>query len=486
MIKISVAALLLLFPAASAIFAEVPVAEDLRMTQGKSVVLDFDTDIRQISTSDPTVVDAIAVSTKEVLLHAKGIGTGTVVVWSRKGDRAIYAVTIEQNYDPLRRLLKDTFPSEEIQVNGSRDSLSLTGRVATKEISERATALATPFAKSVVNNLQLTPAPVDKQIMLRVKFAELNRRATKQFGFNLVSTGSGNTIGGLSTGQFSSARLTNLTGGIPANLQGASADFSLSDVLNVFAFRPDLNLTGFLKALQGENLLQILAEPTMVTTNGREASFLVGGEFPVPVLQGGGNAGAVTVQFREFGIRLTFTPNITANNTIKLAVRPEVSTIDINNAVTVSGFTIPALATRRMETNVELGEGQSFVIAGLIDNRVQETINRIPGLSNIPLVGQLFRSYDKSKSDSELVVIVTPEFTQAMQPGQPHPVPVMPVPFMTPLKPSDDASSQPKTQSKTQAAPEADKKAAQSPKPAQARAKESKSKGIPLLWRKKG
>ena len=139
--------------------------------------------------------------------------------------------------------------------------------------------------------------------------------------------------------------------------------------------------------MQIEGVLQILAEPNLVTTNGKEASFLVGGEFPVPVLQGGGNAGAVTIQFREFGIRLTFNPVVTENGTIKMYVKPEVSTIDLANAVTVSGFLIPALATRRMETNVELGPGQSFVIGGLIDDRVQDSMSKIPGLASIPLLG---------------------------------------------------------------------------------------------------
>ncbi len=480
------AAVLLLSLAA---WAEAPVAEDLRLTQGKSVVLDFDADIRQISTSDPTVVDAIAVSTKEVLLHAKGIGTGTVVIWSRKGDRAIYAVTVEQNLDPLRRLLKDTFPSEEIQVNGSRDAISLTGRVATKEMSERAMALATPFGKSVVNNLQLAPTPVEKQIVLKVRFAELNRRAAKQFGLNLVSTGLGNTVGAVSTGQFAPPRITSVSGGIPASIPGTSSEFTLTDALNVFAFRPDLNLTGLLKNLASQNLLQILAEPSIVTTNGREASFLVGGEFPIPVLQGGGNAGAVTVQFREFGIRLTFTPNVTNNDTIKLYVKPEVSTIDVNNAVSISGFLIPALATRRMETNVELGEAQSFVIAGLIDKRVQDTVNRVPGLANIPLLGQLFKSYDKTKNDSELVVIVTPEFTQAIRPGDPLPSPVMPIPFMEPVKPSDVGAEQSKNETKPNSVDaEPATKADAAPKPSHTpAAKAAKGyKGVPLLWRKKG
>jgi len=478
-------AAVLLLAAVSPMLAEAPVAEDLRLTIGKSVVMDFETDIRQISTSDPTVVDAVAVSTREILLHAKGVGVGTVVVWSRKGDRAIYAVTVEQNLDPLRKLLKDTFPTDEIVVNNSRDAISLTGRVATKDVGDRAVALVTPFAKSVVNNLQLAPPPIEKQIMLRVRFAELNRRATKQFGINLVSTGMANTIGTISTGQYGGPRVSTLKGSIPGNLEGASADFTVGDMLNIFAFRPDLNLSGFLKALAGENLLQILAEPNLVTTNGREASFLVGGEFPVPVLQGGGNAGAVTIQFREFGIRLTFTPTITPNNTIKLYVKPEVSTIDVNNGVSVSGFLIPALSTRRMETNVELAEGQSFVIAGLIDKRVQDTVNRIPGLSSIPLIGQLFKSYDKSKNDSELLVIVTPEFTQAIPRGEPLPMPVMPEPFLERLKTPEQ-----KQQSKKRSAPETKNAESNKPEPKLSDSPAAKAakgyRGVPLLWKKKG
>ena len=204
----------------------------------------------------------------------------------------------------------------------------------------------------------------------------------------------------------------------PTSIGGGDAAFSLTDALNVFAFRPDLNLGAVLRALQSEGVLQILAEPNLVTTTGKEASFLVGGEFPVPILQGGGNAGAVTIQFREFGIRLTFNPVVTENGTIKMYVKPEVSTIDLANAVTVSGFLIPALATRRMETNVELGPGQSFVIGGLIDDRVQDSMSKIPGLANIPLLGALFKSREERKNRTELIVMVTPEVTQAAGAGR--------------------------------------------------------------------
>jgi pilus assembly protein CpaC len=417
--------------------------EDLRLTVGKSIVLDYPGDIRQISTSDPAIVDAIAVSTREVLLHAKATGTATVVVWARSGQRTIYSINVEQNLEPLRRLLKETFPNENLQVQSSRDSLSLTGTVSSKEAADRAVSLATPFGKTVVNNLKLPIAPVDKQVLLRVKFAELNRNVAQSFGVNLVSTGAANTIGAISTGQFTAPRATDLTGVIGGGASGARSNFTITDALNVFAFRPDLNLAGFVRALQSEGVLQILAEPNLVTTNGKEASFLVGGEFPIPVLQGGGNAGAVTIQFREFGIRLTFNPVVTENNTIKMYVKPEVSTIDLANAVTVSGFLIPALATRRMETNIELGEGQSFVIAGLIDDRVTSTMNKIPGLANIPLLGILFKSREERKNHTELVVMVTPEITRPLQPGDPDPVPLMPREFLQPIVPGAEKSALP-------------------------------------------
>jgi len=198
---------------------------------------------------------------------------------------------------------------------------------------------------------------------------------------------------------------------------------SLADALNIFAFRPDLNLAVVIKALESKNVLQILAEPNLMTTNGKEASFLAGGEFPVPVLQGGGAAAAVTVQFREFGIRLKFLPIITSNGTIKMHIQQELSTIDLNNAVVFSGFTIPALATRRTETDVELGAGQSFAIAGLIDDRVTDILNKIPGLANIPILGNLFKTRSRTKNKSELVVLVTPEEILPYNPADPKPFP---------------------------------------------------------------
>jgi pilus assembly protein CpaC len=209
--------------------------------------------------------------------------------------------------------------------------------------------------------------------------------------------------------------------------------------LNIFAFRPDLNLGVLIKALQSKSLVQILAEPNLITTNGKEASFTVGGEFPVPVLQGGGNSGAVTIQFREFGVRLMFNPLITDNKTIKMYVKPEVSELDFSHAVTLNGFTIPALSTRKMETNIELGEGQSFVIAGLIDNRLTDSVSRVPGLASLPILGNFFKSRDVSKNTTELIVMVTPEITTPLQSGDVKPTVAMPQDFLIPITPGDPA-----------------------------------------------
>jgi pilus assembly protein CpaC len=408
-------------------------AEDLKITVGKSVVVDYPTDVARISTSNPEIVDAVAVSTREVLLHAKSHGASTVVIWARTGQRTFYNVSVEHNLEPIRRILKETYPDDQIQIGAARDSVTINGRVSDKATSERVAALVASLSKTVVNNLTLSPNPVEKQILLRVKFAEIDRKASKAFGVNLISTGAGNTPGSISTGQFGPPSVDAVAGSIPGRANGTKSEFTLSDVLNVFAFRPDLNLAATIRALQNENVLQILAEPNLVTTNGKEATFLVGGEFPIPVLQGGSNAGAVTIQFREFGIRLQFNPLLTPHNTLKMYVKPEVSSIDITNSITFGGFRIPALSTRRIETNIELAAGQSFVIGGLIDDRIEDSVARIPGLSNIPILGTFFKSRSESKAKTELIILVTPEIVDPLNPGDAKPMPVMPKEFLGPV-----------------------------------------------------
>ncbi len=410
-------------------------AEDLRLTIGKSVVIDYPSDIRQIATSSPDILDASPITTREILLHGKGLGSATLVVWSKSGQRTFYNCTVDLNLDPLRRMLKETFPMDDIQVRSSRDTLSLSGSVRTKEEGDKAVAVAGSFAKTVVNNLGVNVGMAEKQILLRVKFAELDRVREVQFGVNLLAAPGGNLIGS-TTGQFQSTT-TSGTIGVPSATGSSSAISSITQALSLFAFDPKLNLGAFLKALESQSILQTLAEPNLVTTNGKEASFLVGGEFPVPVVQGGSGAGAVTVQFREFGIRLKFTPNLTDHRTIKMHLAQEVSTLDAADGVSLNGFVIPALSTRRAETDVELGEGQSFVVAGLVSNAESDTFTKIPVLGSLPIIGYLFKSKDEKKNRTDLVVLVTPEVTEPLGVNDPKPSVYMPRDFLVRLDPKD-------------------------------------------------
>jgi pilus assembly protein CpaC len=411
----------LLALAASSAIAGAPVA--ISLTVGRGTVVDCPQGVARVATSNPDAVDAVAASDHEVLFQAKALGQATLLVWSRNGERTVYEVTVEPNLEPLRQLLKETFPQEQLELKATRESLSLVGRASSRAVAERALALVAASVKGAVANLEIAPPPPERQILLRVRFAELNRSATSAFAVNLLS--SGNTIGRVTTGQSSSGTLSQMAA-------GADNKFALSDLLNIFAFRPDLNLGVLIQDLQSRGLLQVLAEPNLVATNGHEASFLAGGEFPVPIVQGGANAGAITVQFHEFGIRLSFLPEITLNQMLHLHVKPEVSSIDPSNGVTVSGFRIPALSTRRIETDVELAQGQSFVIAGLLDQRVSQDLSKIPSLSGIPVFGWLFQSHSVTKSNTELVVVVTPEFTKPVT-GTTR-GPDMPEPFLGPAK----------------------------------------------------
>lgn len=420
----------------------------LEMLNGGSMAIDCPNEIARLAISNPEVVDAVVLNGRELLLQAKGQGTATVILWTKSGERIYYKASVNADLEPLRRLLKETFPKEAIQVHAGRDAIALTGKVSSQKVAEMAAALAASVAKSVVNNLEVPAPEATKQILLRVRFAEVDYSKASALGVNLLSTGAANTPARVTTGQFSAPApekifngqdLSGITGTVPGHAGGTTSNFSLSDALNIFAFRPDLNLGAFIKALQTEGVLQILAEPNLVTSDGKEASFLVGGEFPVPIVQGGANVGAVTVQFREFGIRLTFLPEVTSLQTIKLHVKPEVSALDFANGVSMSGFNIPALTTRKMETHIELSQGQSFVIAGLIDDRVTENLSKVPGLAAIPVLGTLFKSRQETKSKTDLIVLVSPEIVHPTE-GVVTTGPVMPRRFLPVPSPSGEGA----------------------------------------------
>ena len=403
-------------------------SRDMSLTIGRGAVIDCPDGVELVSTSNPEAVDVVTASDKVVLFQAKALGQATLAIWSRSGGRQVYEVTVEPNIEPLRRLVKETFPDEDIDLRASRESLALVGRASSQAVADKALALVTVSYKGAVSNLRVATAAPERQILLKVRFAELSHTASMQFGVNLLSTGAGATPGAISTGQFSSGALTQITGGSAPT----ATTFTLSQMLNIFAFKPSANLAALIEDLQSRGLLQILAEPDLVATTGKEASFLAGGEFPVPIAQGGSAAGAISVQYKEYGIRLTFLPQLTANHTVRMHVKPEVSSIDPANGVTLAGFRIPALSTRRFETDIELADGQSFVIAGLLDQQVTDDWSKLPGIDSIPVIGALFRSRARTKSRDELVVGVTPEAVAPLD--GPVPLPDMPSPFLQPPK----------------------------------------------------
>jgi pilus assembly protein CpaC len=383
---------------------------DLAVTVNKSIIIDTGATVKRISTANGDMAEAVAVSGREVVVNGKLPGETSIILWDADGKRTIYNVHVLQSQskvDSVRNQLAEELPGQQISLAVEDGSAVLRGSVRDAPSAERAVAIAGLTGK-VINLLHVTPPPPEPQILLRVRFANVDRSATSELAANLFSTGATNTIGNISTGQ----------AGAPVIQPSNPAGFSISDALNIFLYRKDLNLGTVIQALEAKQLVQILAEPNLLTLSGKPASFLAGGEFPYPTLQGGaGGVGQITVQFREFGIRVQFLPTVTPRGTIRLLVTPEVSSLDSANGLVVQGFTVPGLDVRRVQTEVELVNKQSFVIAGLMDNRLTETINRIPGLANIPLLGKIFQSRSVTRSNSELLVLVTPEIVNPAEQG---------------------------------------------------------------------
>jgi pilus assembly protein CpaC len=391
----------------------------LTVTVGKSLIIDSPLNIQRISVANGDLVEAVAVNPKEVLLNGKGPGETSLIVWQQNGNRLVYDLTVRmspQKLEAVREQIAREFPGSDIDVTFDNDTAFLRGGVKDVIAAERVAAMVATLGKTV-NLLRVDVPPVETQILLKVRFANVDRGASTDLGVSLASTAL-NQDASITTGQFSPFKVD------------ATGTFTLSDALNIFLFRRDLNLGATIKALESKRLLETLAEPNVLAIDGKPASFLSGGEFPYPMVQGGAGVGAVSIAFREYGIKINFLPVITPRGTIRLQVSPEVSALDYANAVTFEGFTIPALSTRKIQTEVELESGQSFLIAGLLDNELTETLNRIPGLANIPLLGKLFQSRARSKSNTELMVIVTPEVVRPIPVGQPVPELNYPQPFM--------------------------------------------------------
>ena len=392
----------------------------LHVFVGKSVVINLQSPVTRILSSNPAVIDTLATSPTQVVVEGKAAGSSSLILWDATGHSQMLDVTVDVNIAHLRTAIEQTYPGEQISVQSDGAHLLLTGTVSEAKIADDVGKMASQYSGGVVNSLMVAPSH-EQQVLLEVKFAEVDRTKLQQFGVNIFSTGATNTIGSVSTQQFSPPSLA--TTGTSASGTVATSSANVTDLLNIFAFRPDINLGVTIRDLESKSVLQILAEPNLLALNGQKASFLAGGEFPVPIVQGGQSIGVVTIQFRPFGVRLDFTAFVGKDRVIRLHVAPEVSTLDFSNAAIISGFTVPALSTRRAETEIELKDGQSFGIAGLLDNRAQVQLSKVPGIGDIPILGNLFRSRTISRNDSELMVLVTPRIVDPVKLDNPPPVP---------------------------------------------------------------
>jgi len=395
---------------------ELPGSAPLRVMVGKSLLINTTERLKRVSVTDPSVADALVVTPTQVLVNGLAPGEVSLLIWDELERSRSFDLRVDVDVTAAAEEIHRLFPEEQISVTPSRSAIVLSGHVTTEDAAKHAGAIASAYSRNVVNVLTFGPVGA-QEILLQVRFMEVDRSAVTELGVNLFMPGLGNTVALSQTGQFGHVSLSNtatttVTNGntTTTTTTPTAPTVNISDFLNLFLARTDINIGAVIRALQQKNLLEILAEPNLIAVNGKEASFLAGGEFPFPVAQPSGQGlSTVTIQFREFGVHLKFTPVIQPNGYIHLRVVPEVSALDFANAVTVSGTTVPALSTRKADTEFELQDGQSFVIAGLMDNRVTNINSKIPWLGDLPVLGNLFKTTQNTNNKDELLIFVTPK-----------------------------------------------------------------------------
>ncbi len=422
-------------PAAKGVLSRAEaVGDPLHLLVGRSMFVNTRARLRRVYVSNPTVLDSFTASPTQIVITAKAPGVSSLVLWNEAGESQAYLVSADVDVDGLRKSLKEALPYESIRVSGNENQVSLAGTVSNDAAAETALKLAGLYSKDVSNSLLVSPQHT-KQVRLKVRIVEIDRSKADQAGFNFFSLGKNTS--NFTTGQFP-AITTNSNSSSSSSSSGsttASSLLALSDPLNLLFYNSGLNVGAVIKDLENKQILQILAEPTITTVSGQKASFLSGGEFPFPVVQGGaGGFTSVTIQFRPYGVKLDFTPVVTPEGTIQLKVTPEVSALDYSNAVTISGYTIPALSTRRADTQVELKDGQSFAISGLLDHRTTDLLSKTPGIGDIPILGTLFKSKSINHSVVELVVIVTPSIVDPLTDSTPPAEPQLVIPTLNSQK----------------------------------------------------
>ena len=414
-----------------------PERKPLVLSVGRSAVLHCQQRLRRVYVSNPAVIDSMTASPHELVLTAKAGGSSSVAIWTEDGAASLYNVFAELDLSEPDKALHLAFPDEHIAVESQGGRLLLTGVASSPGVVDAALKLLASYSKDVVSSAQVL-LPHTPQVQLKVRIAEVDRTKLTQFGVTILSGGKNMAV--TQTQQFGAVGLRD-DGGL-----------GLSDLLNIFLYNKDIDLGAIIKDLQQNQVLQVLAEPNITALSGETAHFLSGGEFPFPVIQGSsGGLTSITIQFRPFGVKLDFTPVVKPDHTIRLKVAPEVSALDYTNAVTISGYTIPAISTRRAETEIELQNGQSFAMSGLLDRRTTEKLSKMPGIGDIPILGELFKGRDINKSFTELMVIITPVLVDPLSNAAP-PVPPLPKEAVSNLNPEQfdtslkSNSKQPKEQ----------------------------------------
>jgi len=392
---------------AAAQTAAMPGAADevLHVMVGRSTVLTSALPLRRIYVGNPAVLQTFTSGASEIVLTGKAPGVSSIVLWDQEGGHRMYSVSADVDPDALQASLGEAFPGAAIKARAAEGRIYLSGSAATQADCDAAAKMAALYAKDVVNAIQIVPVH-GKQVQLKLRIVEVDRTRLEQFGVNFFT--GGRTAATTSTQQFGSSAT------------GSGPSLTVSDPLNIFLYNAKLSLGVTIKDLEQKQILQVLAEPTLTTMSGLPAQFLSGGEFPFPVVQGGtGTSTAISIQFRPYGVKVAFTPTVNADGSIRLKLSPEVSTLDYSNSVTISGFTIPALSTRRAETEVEIQDGQSFVVSGLLDHRTTEIMSKVPGIGSVPILGELFRSKNFNHSVVELVILVTATVVDPLDSTQP-------------------------------------------------------------------
>lgn len=369
---------------------------------GQSRVINFDRPVGRFSVSNPDIAEAVLVSPNQVLVNGKAFGQVNFIAWEQSGtEYLVFDVFVRANLSLIDSQIRSLFPKDDIRISQANGSVVLSGSVADAATAAQVQSVIEAAGFKTVNMLA-SPVRNMSQVQLQVRVAEVSHNRARDLGSSFSTFNGG-------TSTFSNpggpASMSSHSGGVMSSSFASSA-------VNLFLFQNALGLATYIRALQTQGALRALAEPNLIAMDGQQASFLAGGEFPVPIVQGGGERSTVSIVFKEYGVRLNFKPTILDEDHIRLELEPEVSTIDFANGVKFDGFLVPALRTRRAKTSVELRDGQSFALAGLLDNSEQKSLSKVPVLGDIPVLGALFKSKSFQKNETELMFIVTAQLVK--------------------------------------------------------------------------